>query len=106
MYARRLVAALIVIGAVSLAGLVRVSGDPQSMTRRAAYPKDLPAGPGQELVQEKCLQCHSAMLITQQHKDSTAWEKTVQTMEKWGARIVPSDHGTVIQYLVTSFGPA
>jgi len=106
MSARRILAAALVLGLAGMAVLSSVSGDAKSPTRKTVYPKDLPPGVGQDIVQDKCLRCHSAMLITQQHKDSTSWEKTVTLMEKWGARIVPEDHATVIQYLVTSFGPA
>ena len=70
------------------------------------YAKQFPAGEGQELVAGRCQTCHSAMLITQQRKDSTAWEKTTTLMEKWSAPLTPDDHATVIRYLLRSFGPA
>ena len=46
------------------------------------------------------------MLITQQHKDSTAWEKSVKQMETWGAPVAPAEHAAVIGYLTQQFGPA
>ena len=48
--------------------------------------------------------CHSTMLITQQHKDSTGWEKTVHQMEAWGAPIDTTDHATLVRYLRANFG--
>jgi len=64
----------------------------------------LPAGPGRDLTRQNCLICHSAMLITQQHKDSTGWGKTVALMQKWGAPVRPSAHDTLITYLRNHFG--
>ena len=103
MSARRLIAATMVAGAIALASFAQVSGD---ATKRSPYPKQLPPGDALELIESKCLMCHSAMLMTQQRKDSTGWEKTIQTMEQWGARIVPSDHAMVVSYFVKNFGPA
>ena len=106
MSARRAAAAFLVLGALAFAAFVRVSGDTAAPARRTVYSKQLPPGEGQDLVASKCLTCHSAMLITQQHKDSTGWEKTVTQMEKWGARLVPNDHASVVRYLLRSYGPA
>jgi cytochrome c5 len=73
--------------------------------RQQPYPKVLPPGEGADLVNTNCTLCHSTMLITQQRKDSTGWEKSVQLMERWGARLVPDDHAKVVAYLITNFGP-
>ena len=102
MSARRLIAGALVAGAIALASFAQVSGD--AVARRAPYAKQLPPGEALELIESKCLMCHSAMLITQQRKDSTGWEKTVRQMEQWGARIVPSDHDLVVAYFVKNFG--
>jgi len=70
----------------------------------AHAPALLPEGPGQGIAQRGCLICHSAMLITQQHKDSTGWEKTVSLMEKWGAPVSPAERETLMTYLRARFG--
>ena len=106
MSARRAAAAFVVLGALALAAFVRVSGDTPVPARRTVYSKQLPPGEGQDLVASKCLTCHSAMLITQQHKDSTGWEKSVKLMETWGAPVPPDQHGELIRYLIMSLGPA
>ena len=106
MSARRVTAALVILAVAGLAVFAGVSGDTASPPRRTVYTKQLPPGEGQDLVSSTCQTCHSAMLITQQHKDSTGWEKSVTQMEKWGARLVPSDHAIVVGYLLKSFGPA
>jgi cytochrome c5 len=65
----------------------------------------LPAGSGQQLAEGACLICHSAMLVTQQHKDSAGWEKTVRQMETWGAPVPAAAHDSVVTYLLRRFGP-
>ena len=75
-----------------------------SAARRLAYPDTLPAGDGQALAGRWCTLCHSAMLITQQAKDSTGWEKTLAQMEKWGVTLSPAEHDTLRSYLLERFG--
>jgi len=66
----------------------------------------LPAGSGQALAENACLICHSAMLVTQQRKDSAGWEKTVHQMELWGAPVSAGAHDSLVTYLRARFGPA
>ena len=102
--ARRFAAAAIVIGSiVAVAG----SGAPpiRRPVSRAAYPDTFPAGTGRAIAERACLFCHSPMLVTQQAKDSTGWEKSLATMVKWGAPMTPAEHDTLRQYLLANFGP-
>src|SRR5262245_25399139 len=104
----RLAALAVFVIAFALAALQHGSrGDePTGADPRHPYSTDLPEGPGRERVQQSCLICHSVMLVTQQHKDSTAWEKTIATMEAWGAPIDSLGHAEARAYLVQHFGPA
>jgi cytochrome c5 len=72
---------------------------------RIAYATTLPDSAGRAVVERWCLMCHSATLITQQAKDSTAWEKTLAQMEKWGVTTTPEERDTLRAYLVMNFGP-
>ena len=89
------------LGFATLAG---VEGD-TGPALRTLYPASYPDGPGRALAERACLVCHSAMLVTQQAKDSTGWEKTLATMEKWGAPLTPAEHDTLRGYLIASLGP-
>lgn len=71
----------------------------------APYPDHFPAGPGDDIAARSCVICHSAMLVTQQAKDSLGWEKTLSLMEKWGAPVAPGEHDSLRTYLLTRFGP-
>jgi hypothetical protein len=72
---------------------------------RSPYRTTLLFADGKDIAEERCLACHSAMLITQQHKDSTAWTKTVSQMEAWSAPIQPGERDSLVRYLVSSYGP-
>jgi cytochrome c5 len=64
----------------------------------------LPAGPGRDLVVGNCLICHAATMIEQQHKDTTAWNKTVTQMIAWGAPVPSDRRGDLMTYLAKHFG--
>jgi len=79
--------------------------DPELVPKKLAYATELPDSVGRAIAQRWCLLCHSAMLITQQAKDSAGWEKTLAQMEKWGVAVTPEERDTLRAYLVQSFGP-
>lgn len=103
--ARRAAAVGLVLASVAFAALTGVPGDSRSAGNRAAYADTFPAGPGQAIAERACLFCHSPMLVTQQAKDSTGWEKSLATMEKWGAPLTPAEHDSLRGYLLAHFGP-
>jgi hypothetical protein len=66
----------------------------------------LPEGSIKVLVSERCLSCHGAGLIAQQHKDATAWDRTVTQMRAWGTPIQDADQRVIVAYLAEHFGPS
>lgn len=87
----------------------RVDRDPMMKSllasTEAAEVAALPDGPGKQLVAERCLLCHGAALVTQQHKDSAAWTRTVTQMRTWGTPIQDDDQTALVTYLTQHFGP-
>src|SRR5262245_25048867 len=71
---------------------------------RIAYAATLPDSAGRGIAERWCLLCHSPMLITQQKKDSTGWEKTLGQMEKWGVTLTPEERDSLRAYLLQNFG--
>ena len=99
--------ALLALSLLALAHPLKLAtGAGDAAPRRPAYARELPPGPGHDIAERGCLACHSAMLITQQHKDSTGWEKTVRQMEQWGAGAAPAERDTLLAYLRRNFGVA
>jgi cytochrome c5 len=97
---------LVALGlALALALLLGATDDRAIAPRRAVYPATFPPGTGMAIAERSCLFCHSAMLVTQQAKDSTGWEKTLATMEKWGAPVAKPEHDSLRVYLLEHFGP-
>ena len=68
--------------------------------------RTLPAGTGHDIVVGKCLVCHAATMITQQHKDTTGWNKTVTQMIAWGAPVAKEEQAPLVAYLAEHFPAA
>ena len=66
---------------------------------------DLPPGPGVEPVQAQCLTCHEADLIAQQRLTRRAWEREIDKMIRWGARVAAGEREAMLGYLAARFGP-
>ena len=84
------------------------SNQPSSLTAQLAADEQssiarLPAGAGHDLVLGNCLICHSSMMLEQQHKDSTAWNKTVTTMVTWGSPLPPAQQPVLVAYLAQHY---
>jgi DMSO/TMAO reductase YedYZ molybdopterin-dependent catalytic subunit len=53
---------------------------------------------------QACLVCHEADLIDQQKLTPQQWEKEVDKMVRWGAKVKPADREQILNWLV-QFGP-
>ena len=58
-----------------------------------------PAGPGREIVQRKCAQCHAATMWTALRQDRRAWESTLYRMVGRGALWTPEEINAMADYL-------
>jgi cytochrome c5 len=74
-------------------------------TEEQASLRNIPAGDGRDLVVGSCIVCHSATMITQQHKDTTGWNKTVTQMVAWGASVPTNRQAALVAYLAANFPP-
>jgi sulfite dehydrogenase (cytochrome) subunit B len=83
------------------------AGQTKSITLPAdhAY-ADLKPGPGVEVAQRACRNCHSAdYVVMQPGGDAAQWEGVVKKMiSVYGASIPPEDVKTLVQYLATEYG--
>lgn len=104
---RRTLPLVIAVFATALAGAAasRARSSAPSRAERP-YAATFPAGPGRTIAERACTVCHSPMLTLQQAKDSTAWEKTLTQMEKWGApTLTPAERDTLRRWLLEQWGP-
>jgi cytochrome c5 len=71
----------------------------------AQTPGALPAGDGRDLVAIACSQCHTLSVIMAGRDGPVGWKNHVYNMVLRGAQLTPRETETVLQYLVTHFGP-
>ena len=71
----------------------------------AQSPGALPQGDGRDLVATACSQCHNLNVVTAGRDGPVGWKNHVHNMVLRGAQLTPREADTVIQYLVTNFGP-
>jgi cytochrome c1 len=65
----------------------------------------LPEGPGATLVQARCVTCHEADAIVQQRLSRTGWEREVDKMMRWGAKLDADERTAIVTYLAERFTP-
>lgn len=61
-----------------------------------------PAGPGLDLINERCGFCHTTEQATGIKKTPADWASTVQSMIDRGAELTPAEQKTVTDYLSTN----
>jgi mono/diheme cytochrome c family protein len=65
----------------------------------------LPPGEGRDLVATACSQCHTLSVIMAGRDGPVGWKKHVYNMVLRGTQLTPREADSVIQYLITNFGP-
>jgi cytochrome c5 len=86
-----------VLAALLLAATAPLCAQPANM---------LPAGEDRDLVATACSQCHSLAVIAAGRDGPVGWKRHVYNMVLRGAQLTPREADTVIQYLITNFGPS
>lgn len=70
----------------------------------AALAQELPPGPGADLIQKSCQNCHGLDTVTGARNNLDGWRSTVAQMIGNGASLTDAEAETVSQYLATNFG--
>ncbi|HVI99324.1 MAG TPA: hypothetical protein VM657_09685 [Sphingomonas sp.] len=65
-----------------------------------------PAGPGLDLINERCTFCHTSASIFAEHKTRDDWAATVQAMADRGADVSPEEMKTIVDYLAANYTAA
>lgn len=60
---------------------------------------------GEELVHERCTECHMLFAIEAAHKTRQEWVRTVSRMIQHGARLDNQEIESVVGYLTRTYGP-
>lgn len=65
--------------------------------------KDLPPGPGRDVMIRVCSQCHSPEIAAHQNLDADGWKDLVNQMANNGANATDAEFDTITKYLTASF---
>jgi mono/diheme cytochrome c family protein len=64
----------------------------------------LPAGPGKELIEARCVACHDLTRIVTSKRQKSEWEGIVANMVARGASATPEERQALVAYLTGQFG--
>lgn len=67
--------------------------------------KNLPDGPGKDIVAKVCIDCHSAASFRKQRLSEADWWDKVGDMVDRGAKADEKQQEAIVAYLVKNFGP-
>jgi cytochrome c5 len=87
---------------VAALGTVLVSAAPARAQSAAPGPG---AGPGRDMVQAKCFQCHTDTMFRDGRQDRRAWEAAIYRMVGRGGLWTSEEIKTMADYLGAEFGP-
>jgi cytochrome c5 len=77
---------------------------PAAAAAPAASASALPSGAGKDLVESRCVMCHSLERVTVVKRQKGDWERVVANMyERWGMS-APDEVNAISAYLVAQFG--
>jgi Quinohemoprotein amine dehydrogenase A, alpha subunit, haem binding len=65
-----------------------------------------PPGPGLDLINQRCVFCHTAAQVFAARKTPAEWAATVQRMADRGAELSPDEQQIVVAYLAKNFPSA
>ncbi len=75
------------------------------LTAKPSVAQQLPAGPGAEVLNKRCISCHDADIISSQTLSLIGWTRSVDKMVRWGATITPAEREVLQSYLAQHFAP-
>jgi len=99
------IALVVVLASLTLAAAPKkksVAFDPKLPVLGTQF-HTLPDGKGKDLVEAKCLPCHSADMLVQQRLTEKQWTAEIDKMTKWGATVTDADKAPMIEYLAKHF---
>ena len=86
--------------AMLVAGMAALAIAPLSMGQAPAEP---PPGPGRDLIERSCINCHDIYMITAKRKTPQEWAAVVGLMADRGAEVTPDEMQIIEQYLAENF---
>jgi competence protein ComEA len=69
----------------------------------ASVDKPLPDGPGKEETQKLCSRCHDLDKSVSLNQDRAGWQRTIEKMLAFGAKVTDQEFNAVLDYLAKNF---
>jgi mono/diheme cytochrome c family protein len=66
-------------------------------------PAEPPPGPGLDLIQRSCINCHDIYMITAKRRTAQEWATVVGLMADRGAEVTPEEMQIIEDYLSQNF---
>lgn len=98
--------AVILCGSLFAALTTRAVVSEAQVVSPAATTATPPPGPGLDLINQRCVFCHTAAQVFAAHKTAAEWGATVQRMADRGAELSPEEQQIIVAYLAKNFGSA
>lgn len=92
-------------GTVLLALMVSFAAPAAELPKLGTVLVPFPPGPGKEVADHACLNCHSSDVARQQKLTEKQWTATVNKMIGWGAEVRADRKDELLRYLAANFGP-
>lgn len=70
-----------------------------------ASAQTLAPGPGEDVIEDNCQNCHGLDHITSAHHDAAGWQAIVNDMISRGASLTEDQEAQVVAYLAAHYGP-
>ncbi len=99
-------AAAAVAGSAGFAFIVLFGMVQAGSAQEQAKPKELPNGPGKEVVLSTCSTCHAPTIVLEHGQTREQWDETITKMIGMGAQGSDEDFNTIEDYLTKYVPPA
>jgi hypothetical protein len=88
-----------------ISGLVSLATAIGALPAQQSAPTEPPPGPGLELIQRSCVNCHDLYTILQKRRTPAEWADTLGLMADRGAEVTPDEMKVIQDYLRHNFAP-
>ena len=83
-----------------------ICADAPAGTSQTPVSSVVPAGPGRDLIERSCVNCHDIYMIVGKRRAARDWGDVVSRMADRGAEVTPEELQVIEEYLVANFSLA
>ena len=80
---------------------IEVSNEPKPEVAASAPPTVETS----KVFRQSCSPCHEEDIVRQQRLTRGQWDREIDKMTRWGAKVNPNDRSELLEYRVKQYGP-